>query len=161
MQSKFNVYMAFTKVVGYIRMSRAHPLCWSGLGIDRLSAPIFGILTHIGIGLFFLIRWPIRDQFKTGLFWPWCSRASLSAVTTMSPALSNPQHHLIGNTLWLHAEPRRTKESSNKVFWLLFLLKKWKLQWHKHQNWNSKNSIYNYGMYKQTKISKITITMWK
>ena len=38
------------------------------VGIDRLSAPISGILTHIGI-FFFFIRRPIRDQFKTGLFW--------------------------------------------------------------------------------------------
>ena len=40
----------------------------SKVGIDQLSAPISGILTHIGISRF-LLRQPIRDQFKTGLFW--------------------------------------------------------------------------------------------
>ena len=50
------------------------------------------------ICLFLKIRRPIRDQFQTGLFWLWCSRTSLSVVSTLSPALSHPRHHLIGYT---------------------------------------------------------------
>ena len=78
-------------IIGRADYRRRYSAFW------RISASAF----------FFLIRRPIRDQYKTGLFWLWCSRASLSAVTTLSPALSNPQHYLIGYMLWLHAEPRR------------------------------------------------------
>ena len=125
---------------GYLSIQiRDRPIIGRADYLRRYSA-----FWRISASAFFFIRRPIRDQFKTGLFWLWCSRASLSAVTTLSPALSNPQPHLIGYKLWLHAEPRRTKKSSNKVFWLLFLLKKWKVQWYKHQNWNSKNTINNY-----------------
>jgi len=58
----------------------------------------FSAYWHISASAFFLIRQPIRDQFQTGLFWLWCSCASLSVVSTLYPALSHPQHHLIGYT---------------------------------------------------------------
>jgi len=72
--------------------------------------PIIGADFQHLASAFLLIRRPIRYQFQTGLFWLWCSRHSLSVVSTLSPALfpTTPSD-------WLHTEPGNSQSAVRAV----------------------------------------------